>query len=293
MVKKNRKLSEEERALVKKARSLYDDEDFDGAWGLVQEGLEQSGHPRFKRFYGRLLVHQGRDDAASEVLTAIIEQIYDPGDWEIALVEGWSKAFLYEQGQFAHFPIPKCGSTSVRNLFVQLLGREPMGEGAHDYMKPYYQSFSRDEKEGWLKTLLVRDPIQRVRSFYHGNICGRDALVKDTGGRDHFYGLPTKPSYDLFIARLEDYRRVFVPVRQHLLPITQLVGEDKDYFDWVGKVEDISKLSKFISDHLGRELKPTHDMKSSALDRHQPLTPIEFEIADRYYSADYNNFTFD
>lgn len=277
---------------LKTARNLYENEGATEALERIQELFERVDHPAIRRFYCRLLVHFGRDDEAKNILTPVIRQIYQPGFWELGLVNvGISKVVWSPKYKFMYFPVPKCGSTSVKNVFRILEGDANRGEGVHDIIDPLYRWMDRKNvrakvPRAW-RFAIVRDPMVRVRSYFRGNIEARDALVKAARGRDSYYGLSTRPAYAEFLDNFDAYKRVFITVRQHVMPLCDYLGTDPSLFHWLGSLEKMGSLMSELATRSGAAIPNVNEMRSPA---GEVVSSSKEDAVRQLYGKDYQHY---
>ena len=275
--------------LAERALSLFQNEQADEAMALVASALNDHDHPRLKRMKARLMMFFGDEAGAGAILREIIPHIWEPGFWELAIAgskQGYAVAA--PEQKLLYFPVRKCGCTSLYNMMRGLNGELPLGEEVHADQKHELVTFEtlRKDYAGWHTLLVVRDPIERVRSYYHGNIIGRDHLIVHTDRRENFYGLPTKPDYETFIKNYDAYRRTFIVVRNHTDPITAFAGSDPSLYDTITTLNGLQDALSALSEKLGIPLALPHDMQSN---RRQAPSHVELSLKE-FYSEDYQVF---
>lgn len=281
-----------EKALAADIWDHFLGERFDKARNLLDQALRESEHLRFQRIHARFLLFEGQEQAAAEALKPIIEKAWAPGSWELAIAgTGASRARILPDQKILFFPIPKCGSTSVMNVLKLILGEENRGEGVHDEdakKSPVKLAQVPTKFAGYFSAALVRAPMDRIWSFYHGNIAARDQLAKHHDGANHFYGMSTRPDWDTFIADLPRYRQVFITARNHTEPVTSFLGTDASLFSWIGGLTDLPELVGKLSDHTGKKLPLLSEMKSpDGQKKTMPALPADLQPL---YAADFDAF---
>jgi len=289
MAKKAIKASAKINEITKKARQLFLNEQAEAALELLNVALREYDHVRLWRLKARILVFFDREVEATEILRRIVPMAWYPGFWE--LVQSgmeYSNIVSSTAHKLAYFPIPKCGSTSIQNAFAILSGRvSEHGEVLKESFQ--YNLINRLDKADvfadYKKILLVRSPLERIRSYYNGNIIKYGHLVRDTGGKDTHYGLKTKPDYSEFIDHFHAYRRTFLSVRNHTDPIVGFVGDDLSLFDWVGGVQETGGLIAHLSEITGMALPRLHDMQSTWKGRLKDPSSAEGALLE-FYAAD-------
>lgn len=270
-----------------RARELFAVEDAEAALSHLEEVLATHDNPRLWRLKARLLVFFGREGEATDILQRILPRAWEVGFWELAQSGLTSSYALLDQTHnLAYFPVRKCSSTSLHNAMALLRGGDAKGEEIHGGVSQYRlldrRTFS-EEIPAFFKFLIVRSPIERVRSFYFGNIAGRDHLVADTGGKERFYGLSTRPSYEEFLDQFDAYRRTFITVRNHTDPLTGYVGSNPTLYDWIGGIHQTAELIDLLSSRTGIDLPALHDMQTKGTSSE---SVAEAKLRD-FYEADY------
>lgn len=255
----------EQQILQAARRSFFEEEDLEKAVSLLEPGQAES-HPRLRRFLARLYMAQDREGEAAAVMQAIIPVIADPGLWGLALCGCQQTRAITATGARAMFvPVPKCGSTSMTNLFAVVRGRTAAGEAILADKNQYDIVTFVDFTEAYgdyERLLCVRHPFDRLVSFYQGNIVDRDhLLVEVPGNKTHFFGLSLKPSLDDFVANLSSYRRFITTIWFHTAPLVHFAGANETLFTHIFGIKDmraqVERLTKKFGVTFERE---TRDM---------------------------------
>lgn len=178
--------------------------------------------------------------------------------------------------------IPKCGSTSVLSLLIELKGvdRETSPANLWEADKKnvpnrmsYIKKISTKEKSDILFT-VVRDPVERVISAYTNRVlhCQRE----------------TFKSFDNFIEVLPNFSTK--DLRYHLTPMTEFLGNCPSRFNKIVFVNEINnKLLPFLSSLANKNLLPVHrqvggsDLKDTIHPTKQQIKKIK-EIYKKDYS---------
>lgn len=273
------------------ARALFDSGDANGALEACEAALAKYDHVRLWRLKAALLVFFGREQEATDILKARLMEGALPGFWEIAQAGlPYSYALVNDEKKIAYFPVRKCSSTTLHNAMALIAGSQEKGEDIHGGLAMYTlieRSRLKTDYADYFKFLVVRDPIERVRSFYWGNIIKRDHLVRDTEGLENFHGLPTKPGYEEFLDRFEAYRGAFTTARNHTDSLVSFAGEDAGLYNWVGSVKETPELLAILSKESGISMPAIDEMRSG--DQGGPLSEKE-EALKSFYAADYAAF---
>ncbi|UTW58388.1 sulfotransferase family 2 domain-containing protein [Kordiimonas sp. SCSIO 12603] len=285
-----RPITPEIQKIARRAIDLYANERAEEAFELLQKGVDEHSHVRLFRLLARLRVFFGDEAGATEILKQVLPICWKPGFWELAQVgsrQGY--AVKSEQHKLLYFPVRKCACTSMYNFMASIDGQKRQGEEIHDEQDHELVTFDtlRQDYVSYKTALVVRDPIARVRSFYKGNIEKREHLVRDTNGKESFYGLKTRPCYEEFLANFDAYRRTFITVRNHTDALVAFAGENINNFDVVVNVAGVSELQNKLAASMGIDIEPLHEMKSDG----ETFELTEAENALRsLYEEDYQLF---
>ncbi len=277
----------EVQAIARKAIALFADERAEDAFTTLQKGVEQHNHARLWRLMARLRLFFGDEESAVEILQNVLPVSWSPGFWELAQAgSAQGYAVKSEKHKLLYFPIRKCACTSMYNFMSILDGGTEQGEEIHsDQAHTLVKLGSlKEEYPDYKAIAVVRNPIERVRSFYHGNILKRDHLVRDTGGKKTFYGLATKPTYQEFLSNFDAYRRTFITVRNHTDEITSFIGKKVSDYDFIVPVRNLSELKQKLTEDTGIELPDLHDMKSGM---NNPEETQAEQALKKFYKTDY------
>lgn len=284
--------SDHEKALADEIWSLFHRQQYDRARAKLDSALKDSDHPRFRRIDARFLVFEGCEQQAADILKDIIEHVWQPGSWELALAgNGAGRAKKLDDAGILFFPIRKCGSTSVLNILKHVAGEEMRGEDIHEedhHNVPVRFAALKTKYADYFSCALVRGPAARVNSYFHGNIVARNHLANHHEGADEFYGLPTRPSWDFFLRNLTRYRQVFVTARNHTEPVSRFLGTDPDLFSWVGGMANLPELVSLIAARTGLDLPVLKEMATPGKPDHQDQA-LPDDLA-AFYSDDLRHY---
>lgn len=282
-----------EKTLAAEIWDLFHAQKFDAARAKLDGALAESDHPRFRRIDARFLLFEGCEAQAADVLTDIIDDVWHPGSWELAMANKKAcRARELGTQKILFFPVPKCGSTSVMNVLKLIAGENVRGEDIHqeDNKKvPIRLGALAVDYADYFTCALVREPMARLLSFYRGNIAARDQLAKHHGGSSEFYGLPTRPDQDFFVQNLKRYRQVFITARNHTEPVTSFLGKDPSIFNWIGGLNDLPQLVQQLADRTGKDLPVLSEMASPGAKKHGSETVPDH--LEGLYADDYRHYS--
>lgn len=246
------RLNQTSQACLQAARSaFFDAEDLSAAFAALRQSGADENHPRIQRFRARLLLAAGDEDAARRDMQAALPAFGRPGFFELALAQAAAVPAMVDHGaKLLYVPVPKSGSTRLRNLFLALREGHNLGEGVHsrpDLLEPVHHHDMATRFADYERIIIWRDPADRLLSYYEGNIIERDQLVKDVSGKTQFFGLPTKPTFEIFLKHFDAYRRIFMVVRHHTAPFHIFSGADLSRYTHVRAMGDLDGLIERLS----------------------------------------------
>lgn len=129
-----------------------------------------------------------------------------------------ARAFVDDERKILYIPIPKCASSTIKNYLSYGLTQETHKEAVHRKMLEYYRFVTPGDLQtrygDYFKFAVVRDPVDRVASYYSRNIT--TGAIRRSGYRVRkFRGIPTMPSAEEFVEHFDKYRQYFLGVRHH------------------------------------------------------------------------------
>ena len=170
-------------------------------------------------------------------------------------------------------PIPKSGSTSIKSAF---LGIDDVHGGDSAHRRGPHRTFDGErvrndrlrlgdlQLDDHYRFAVVRDDIERFRSYHQRNVVESGSLQRAVKGRDEFFGLPTLPTIDELAINLAKYQYLFLDVRHHTLPTRAYLHRDVDFYDDVFELSELDQLVERLAEHTGTRLEVEHKLRSSA-----------------------------
>lgn len=206
-----------------------------------------------------------------------------------------ANAFVDEARRLLYIPIPKCGSSTLKNYLSFGLTGQMHRELVHFRMPDHYRFVTvedlRTRYAGFTKFAVVRDPLSRVASYFSRNVT-LGALKRLSYDIDDFRGLPTVPDAQTFVARFEDYRRFFLDARHHtdqqIRYLEPFLAADVGLE--VYGMGGIATLRELISERYGKEIRDERFMVTGPEHRQQKIDPAVWEPLRQRYARDYEVF---
>lgn len=129
-----------------------------------------------------------------------------------------ARAFVDHEHKIVYMPIPKNASSTIKNYISFGLSGETHKEAVHRKMLKNYRYVTPEDLatryKDYFKFAVVRDPVDRVSSFFSRNI-STGAIKRSSYGLKKFRNLPTLPSAQEFVENFDNYRRFFLGTRHH------------------------------------------------------------------------------
>lgn len=165
--------------------------------------------------------------------------------------------------------VPKAGCTSVKMMLAPLKGGGPEPwEDIHQWFgythaddHHHLREWLRGRWADWFRFTVVRDPITRFESYFHG---------RQVGGNIN----------DFALNRLRDVDDI------HAARQTDLLGYDLSCYDFVGRLEEPELIEATVSEVLGMELTLPW-LNRSRRPKGSALTPKARRSVRAYYRADF------
>lgn len=209
----------------------------------------------------------------------------------------------FEAGNLAYCPIPKCGSTSLKELMARKMGLvDGMAESqfnAHQVFGPpqsttYWAGLG--DVRHLRRFVVIRDPIERFLSFYQHNIIEAKSLLKMSVRQElSGTGLSFRPTLNEFVTNLPVYASIYLTVRHHTTPQQTFIGSLSD-FDSVYRLSEMSELKSALMGGQDAEEIP-HSRKSAGKSRATleslssesrrkllDLYAVDYELLSAYFS---------
>ncbi|MBN9673149.1 sulfotransferase family 2 domain-containing protein [Roseibium aggregatum] len=204
-----------------------------------------------------------------------------------------------------YFPMPKVACTSLKMLFFQINeGRifeiyKEDGKLMHihnaAYGSPSFWDVKHKDYENMIRIALIRDPVARLLSAYSNRVRYHRELSEQRIDLDlaKKLGVGPNPSPDEFFNNLEKYRILSSSIKHHTDPATTFLGPDLTYFQKIYRIEELDKLTRFLSDTvqqdlvLGREQTGGQKVKFMELERQARKNLTQYCLGDYALMKDY------
>lgn len=253
--------------------------------GRIQEGEEflqelcknRVSDSNVHRNLARVLNFSGQRERAKQHLTVAIALEPEQPLWVYHLAEINRCDWIEFSAGIFYFPIPKNASSSLKAVALELRGenaRHNPHSAFNDY-NAFFRTRALPESYGsaTLRFVVVRDPAERILSFFSKNVRQRRALyypefvdirggpcvVRRVNAGDQFmgvdslYGLNLQPSLAEFLKNFHRYCFCFNTVLHHTLPQVAFLPSDISGVE-VYDLKEVDKVAQRVSDLIARDV---------------------------------------
>ena len=202
----------------------------------------------------------------------------------------------------AYFPVPKAANTSMKHLIhgINTGGKfktrrdENTGRLHHihrEYKTPKFADITPERYRKFFKIAIVRDPVERVVSAWRNRVVHHKELEdRKSASSIGEIGIPQKPTLSEFVTHLEKYRSINRSISVHTSPLTDFLGESKEYYDLIFDISESHQIEIFFSTLTGeKRALPRKQMGGPPAERNE--LPMELiQKLERTYENDYRVF---
>jgi glycosyltransferase involved in cell wall biosynthesis len=194
---------------------------------------------------------------------------------------------------------PKVACTSLKQAFFRLENgfsfRDFTANGisynVHNIAYPprFIKDYDKTQLSGLRKFAVVRDPVERLISFFNDKIIDKDCLSVWQPNNLKKNNLTCNPDFDFFVDHLAEYRQTVSEVKHHTDPITDFVG-DPNWYDEVFSIKNLKKFQSEISEISGVDFIIPRDNFSSSILKSTSLSSETIEKIRTFYADDYLSY---
>ncbi len=273
---------------------LFREESTYHALELALENYEISTSNNMLMLMADLYVVDGQRTVAENIFKSLHYQgvklhvtnlIYAGIDATVALVDDKQKLLF--------IPIPKCGSSTVKNYFTTAIHGDYLGERVHFAYPELYRVVSTADLAtkyaDYYKFSVVRDPIKRVVSYFTHNV-DDGSLAQEAFGVNNAFGCPTRPGPFQVRQNFERYIQIFKDFRHHTDPIGGYLNPFKGQMDKIYQMSELDELRLMLSDKYNCKLTDERAMVSkSDRDLVKKCNKV-FSSLREFYEDDYKTY---
>lgn len=284
-------MTSEFKKVISEVQSATSSESLSDSKALCEKYLERYDRPELWMAYADILLKSGEQTIARAILRNIVHRIPNIHIKDI-ITAGvpYTKVVVVDSFKWIYFPIPKCASSTIKDWVSLIFKNQLFGEASHSQIGEFYRvvSFSelREKYADYEKVAVHRPAMDRVRSYFHGNIDQRKSLLKESRGKATYFGLTTNPDYEFVLDNFSNYRSVFHDFRHHTDSLVGYCGYNNRNLDRVYRMEDLDALRIDLSERSGVELPVLHNMKGAEATTPAKIAEKEEAVRERFFEAE-------
>ncbi len=284
------------RLAINAANKLIREERLDEAIAVLEEFLRERDGPFVWCALAQAYRIAGKDVVSRAILRSAVLQIPDPHVVDlIAARVPYTKALVIDEHKLLYLTIPKCGSSSVKDACILASGGALKGNESHFNVAHLTRrvSFAElDHKYADYTTMaVIREPQDRLRSYWRKNIQGEGSLRQEGGGA-RYYGLSTMPSYREFLSKFHDYRRVFIDFRHHTDSLIGYLSDRPQRIKHLFTMAETGKAIALIGERAGVAMPAIHNMATESPQEALSAKDLALEstLLDSFYRLETETF---
>ncbi len=272
----------------------FTDENIDYSIELALEEYSRTQNSQLLELVGNLYVNAGHTVIAENIFKAmyyeqkkihVANMIYAGVNASWALVDDTKKILF--------IPIPKCGSSTIKNYFTEAIYGKKYGNTVHFQHSSLYRSISHEEfstrYKKYYKFAVVRDPIKRLVSYFSKNV-SNGSLRREAFLQPSFISVPTMPGPRQFASNFHLYRQYFIDFRHHTDPIHGYLQPAKGHLDKVFQMSDLPEVHEIIETTYGMKISNEPSMVSNTDKTVAEICEKSCKIHLDWYQKDYNAY---
>lgn len=275
-------------------RIMFLDQSIEGALDLLLEQFERSPSQPLLEAIGDFYVNLGSQVVAQNIFKSMY---YENSAIHVTnLIHAGvpaTRALVDDKKKILFIPIPKCGSSTIKNYFTSAIFGETYGETVHFKHPEIYRTVSATEIDtkyrDYYRFSAVRDPMSRLVSYYVRNVVG-GSLRREAHGRETFLDFPTRPGPKQFAFGFHHYRQLFKDFRHHTDPVCRYLDPFRSHLDKIYQMSEIEYLRMKMSEIYGCELKDDRAMISRQDDRLKSECAEASKALAGWYQRDYEGY---
>lgn len=161
------------------------------------------------------------------------------------------------------------------------------------YGSPPFSSISTNQLANFEKICVVRDPVERLLSCYSNRVRFYKELDEKHLTREAVLaGATPNPTLDVFVERLEIYRKYSASIRHHTEPHVHFIGKEQEFYSKIYRMSEVADLALSLSNKIGMQVQIPHDQTGGSKIFASDLSIDTINKIREFYKDDYNNYLF-
>jgi len=276
-------------------RIKFLDQSIDAALDLALEEYERNPYAQLREVIGDLYVNAGQHVVAESIFKGMHadgENIHVTNLIYAGIPA--TKALIDPNRKILFIPIPKCGSSTVKNYFTQAIYGRNYRETVHFHHPELYHNITPDQMHtdysDYFRFAITRDPIDRLVSYYARNVTA-PSLRREALSQLEFMGYPTKPGPRQFATMFHQFRQYFKDFRHHTDPICGYLDPFDGTLDKIYTMADLPQIRERLGEIYGCVLDDDRSMvsKGDAQDK-DICRKAASQLLTSWYARDYEAY---
>jgi len=248
------------------------------------------------REYAWLLIQSNEQVKSIAIYRNLIKGQIRLNEWELAEARTMNSMYVLDnKHNIAYMHIPKCGSSTLKDLIHYLNTNLLKKEFSHTSIVDFYKVLNRnsllsEDFQGWERLLVVRDPIERLRSYYAKNIISEGSLAREALGLSQYMSLSTRPSYSEVLVKFNEYRSCFKDFRHHTNSVVSMAGSNPNLYTKIISIHDIDKFIYECSKKFNITIPIIRNMKTSNKVKISESDIMMESVISEFYKSDYEAY---
>lgn len=282
------------RPLEAAAKAKFRLEDFGFATEILSTAYQKEEDKLFLEGLGQIQLNLGNDVLARSLVRDAFRTFGTCHITNIILSEiAATIAIVDDSKKLLYIPMPKCGSSTVKNYFTQAMFGETYGELVHfrhpEIYRVVYPEELKTRYAKYMKFCVVRDPVSRVASYFLTNVAA-GSLRREVAGENTFLGLRTNPG-PLEVAKdFELFRSTFMDFRHHTDAMSGYVREMLPNLDRIYSISELGAVKELLEKRYAVSIPDQKSMVGSSDKEKTSATKKAFESTRDFYIEDYKIF---
>lgn len=261
----------------------------------LERAVARNPAPKLREALGDLLIAAGEAERAAALFREI--EAEGPLLGVSNLIHSGlpvARALVDDHARMLFIPIPKCGCSTVKNYFTAAIHGRTYGGRVHFQHPELYRHVSAEEMKtryrDYFRFAVVRDPVERLVSYYCHNVAAADALARETMHRQRVEGLSTDPAPAEVAAHFGRYRQVFKDFRHHTDSLSAYLDPFRETLDAIFPMAGLPEVRDRVATAHGIVLEDARAMVSTAGPGRRKRAQAALAVLADQYRTDYETY---